>query len=431
MTSGFAPLRDKINHRGPQATAAIVVAMEAARGAMILKNILPGKEDLIRGLPRPSDLDGASRWVADIADRVPATQVVWIIHSAPDRIHHIVIGPGLLHYQFAPSKKRKLELVIDRLMTCWSEGDLALECSITSGEFEESLEKIAEQIGINGVITGLPQQVRRIAIVAGGELSDIPFAALPTPGTTEPLGLRYALSDLPCLSARLPLHQRSVRRRGEKLLLVSPPAAMLTPAAGRAAHTVLDGEHATAARLQETLKLHRHRQVRIDSHGQHEHADAIRSWLQLAPEGLDGRLWAQDLQQMDLSSCGTLVLGACESGMAKRAGRDERVGFVRAALSAGAAAVVAARWIAADPVAATVLDRFERYVRYLPRDLALQQAQLDVYRRAPGTPANVPTLEHPARWACWTLYGDSSWQTGARPVRRSLRRSLDQRRRHG
>ena len=422
---------EKLSHRGPEAAAAIVAAMEAARGAMILENIVPGGNGLTRDLPRPSDLDGACRWVSNMADRVPAAQVVWIIHSAPDRIHHAVMGPGLLHYQFVPSQKRNLERAIDRLITCWSEDDQALEASIVSSEFDEFLREIAEQLGIDAVIAGLPQRVRRIAMVAGGELSDIPFAALPVPGATEPLGLRYALSDLPCLSARLPLHQRSAQLRGERLLLVSPPASSLSRAAGRPAHTVLDGEDATTAKLRETLGSHRHRQVRIDCHGQHEHADARRSWLQLVPEGPGGRLWAHDLQRMDLSGCGTLVLGACESGMAQRTGRDERVGFVRAALSAGAAAVIAARWIAADPVAATVLDRFERYVRYLPRDLALQRAQLDVYRREPGTPVTISAIEHPARWACWTLYGDSGWQTAARRVHRSLRRSVDQRRRHG
>ncbi len=418
----------KLEVRGPEATAAIVVAMEAARGAMILENILPGQEGILRDLPQPNDLGGAWRWATGIADGLPRGQVVWIIHSANDRVHHAVIGPGLLHYEFVASERKKLELAIDDLISCWSEGGVVLERSISGGEFEVYLEEIAEQVGVSAVVVGLPQDVRRIAIVAGGKLSDIPFAAMPARGATEPLGLRYALSDLPCLSARLPLHRRSRRLRGERQLLVSPPAATLTRAAGRSADTVLDGEHATAARLREALGLRRHRQVRIDTHGQHEHDDATRSWLQLAPDGPGGRLWAQDLQQMDLSGCGTLALGACEAGMAQRTGRDERVGFVRAAISAGAAAVVAARWIAADPVAATVLDRFERYVRYLPRDLALQQAQLDVYRHAPGIPLDVPAVEHPARWACWTLYGDSGWQTGVRPVHRSLRRSLDQRR---
>jgi CHAT domain-containing protein len=248
---------------------------------------------------------------------------------------------------------------------------------------------------------------------------------------TEPLGLRFALSDLPCLSARLPLHRRSLRIRGDRLLLVSPAADRLTQATGRRTRKVLSGESATPAELRETLELRRHRQVRIDSHGQYDHSDPRKSWLQLSPEGPEGHLHPAELQAMDLRGCGTLVLGACESGMTQRTGRDERNGFVRAAVHAGAPAVVAARWIAIDAVAAIVLDRFENYVRYLPRDLALQQAQLDVYRRTPGIPTDVPAVDHPTRWACWTLYGDSGWQTRAGPVRRSLRRNLGRWRRHG
>lgn len=412
-----------------EAAAAIVVAMEAARGAAILGRILPDEVGLARDLPRPGDLGGAWQWVSNMADRLPPSQVVWIIHSTPGRVHHAVMGQGLLDHTSVTSQRKNLTDAIETLMTCWSNED-SLERSITGGEFDESLQEIAAQVGISAVIPKLPPRVRRIAIVAGGELSDIPFAAMTATRGTEPLGLRFALSDLPCLSARLPLHRRSLRIRGDRLLLVSPPAGGLTRAAGRRGRTMLDGAHATRAMLQTQLEFHRHRQVRIDSHGQHEHDDSAKSWLQLAPEGADdGRLWPQELQWMDLRGCGTLVLGACESGMARRIGRDERIGFVRAAVHAGAAAVVAARWAAEDSVAATVLDRFERYVRYLPRDLALQQAQLDVYRRAPGTPVDLPAIDHPARWACWTLYGDSGWQTRAGPVRRSLRRSLDQRRR--
>jgi CHAT domain-containing protein len=193
---------------------------------------------------------------------------------------------------------------------------------------------------------------------------------------------------------------------------------------------VLADERATLTGLRAALQLHRYRQIRIDCHGQDGHGGSMTSWLQLAPDGPDGRLRPQDLQEMDLRGCGTLILGACESGMARRIGHDERVGFVRAAVHAGAPAVIAARWRAQDAVAATVLDRFEHYVRYLPRDLALQRAQVDVCRGAFGVPTDIPAVEHPARWACWTLYGDSGWQTRAGPVRRLLRRSLDSRRRY-
>jgi tetratricopeptide (TPR) repeat protein len=415
-----------------EATAAIVVAMEAARGATILERILPGEAGLVRHLPRPNDLKGAWRWVDHIARRLPRSQVVWIMHSTPDRVHHAILGQELLYHISVPSRRDHLTSTIDGLMDCWST-DENLEASIVDGQFEKLLDEVAAQVGVDAVLPKLPPHVRRIAIVAGDALSDIPFAAVKIRERLEPIGLQFALSDLPCLSAQLPLHRRARRLRGDRLLVVSPPADGITRAATRRGCTVLDGELATLRTLRAELGLHRHHQVRIDCHGQHEHREPMRSWLQLAPAGSDGQLRPEDLQWMDLRGCGTLIIGACESGMAQRKGRDERIGFVRAAVHAGAPAVIAARWLAHDVVAAIVLDHFERYVRYLPRDLALQRAQFDACRAVsgmPGVSANIPAIDHPARWACWTLYGDSGWQTSAGPLRRSLRHRFSQWRRH-
>jgi CHAT domain-containing protein len=197
--------------------------------------------------------------------------------------------------------------------------------------------------------------------------------------------------------------------------------------AAAAAHTMLDGRvgrEATCDRLREHLP--RHRQVRIYCHGSYDENDPeTSSWLQMMPAGPQGRLTPDELQRLDLGRCGILVLGACESGMGERIGRDERVGFVRAALRAGATSVVAATWIAMEPMAGRLLDRFERYLRYLPRDVALQRAQRDAHRGVlvrPEDAPHVPNVRHSAWWSCWTLYGDPGWQTGAGPIRRAVRR---------
>jgi CHAT domain-containing protein len=116
--------------------------------------------------------------------------------------------------------------------------------------------------------------------------------------------------------------------------------------------------------------------------------------------------------------------------MAQRIGADERAGFVRAAFVAGAASAVAARWVAPADVAAELLGRFESYARHEPRDVALQLAQRDVHFSAGGDAAPAPygrrgtARAHPANWACWTLYGDSGFQTRAGPVRRRVRSTL-------
>jgi tetratricopeptide (TPR) repeat protein len=313
----------ELQQRGPEAAAAVVVAMEAARGAAILGRILPNNAALARDLPSPNDQRGAWQWVKRMADGFPRSQVAWLLHSTPDHVHHAVIGRDLLYHASIPCVRDELESAINWLTACW-EHPAFLEASVKWGEFDEFLAKLASRIGLNTVIPLLPSHVERIAVAAGGALSELPFAAMTVPGDTEPIGLRYALSDLPCLSARRPLNRRSLRLRGDKRLLVSPPTGLTTAARTRA-DTVLEDEQATPTALQAALELHRYRQVRIDTHGQHDPADPEKSWLQLAPDGPDGRLDADELQSMDLRGCGTLVLGACESGMAKRIGRDERL----------------------------------------------------------------------------------------------------------
>ncbi len=426
---------------GAAAVASLVVAMEAARGAAILGRILPAEDGRLRQLPNPDDDASAWAWIRASANHLPRDQAVWLMHATPFRLHHAVLGRHLLYHVDVDCRRDELAEAVDELAGCWSEQ--ILESPLGRDAFDAAAARIAGLIGLADVLWHLPPRMRRLALVAGGALADIPFAALPAAGRSAaggsrpadarlgpalPLGLRVALSELPCLSARRPLAQRSQTVRGERHLLVSPPAEGITSARGHRGN-VLDGDEATPDRLRAALGERRHRQVRLDCHGRY---DPRRAWLQLAPAGPPGRLGPEELQAMDLGGCGTLVLGACESGMATRVGRDERTGFVRAGLHAGAAAVVAARWVAADPVAAAVLDRFHHHLRLLPRDLALRQAQREIHAGVPaGAGAGavprgwdeVAAPGHPARWACWTLYGDAGWQTAAGPVRRGVRRA--------
>ena len=94
--------------------------------------------------------------------------------------------------------------------------------------------------------------------------------------------------------------------------------------------------------------------------------------------------------------------------------RTTRAAFIVGALLA----------VAAAPAAEAVLAGFERYLRFLPRDLALRQAQLDVRDGVAPLSAPVPDISHPVWWACWTLYGDAGYQTSAGPLRRLVRRRL-------
>ncbi|MBA8930757.1 tetratricopeptide (TPR) repeat protein [Kutzneria viridogrisea] len=415
------------NRARAEAAAGVVVAMEAARGATILSAIDPDATALTRGLPRPNDPVGSWRWLCGTTRELPESQAVWMMHVTRRQVHHAIVSRDRVDYVSVAVERKDLEGAVDSHKAFW--GEETLDHAISDGSFERSLAVLAERIGVAEVVGRvIPPGVSRIAIVAGGALSDVPFAGLPVPGTGERLGLRYALSDLPCLSALGPLRRRAQRQRGDRPLLVRPPASDLTKASRYFTWkwwNVLKGEKATPGELRERLRAHRHHWVRIDSHGKHAHEDPAQSYLELAPEGPQGHLRPESLQGMDLSHCGTVVFGACESGMAKRRGREERTGLVRAAVVAGAASVLASRWVAEDRVAAFVLDRFGRYIRHLPRDVALQRALLDVQAGALRTRTDLTVHDHPAWWACWTLHGDTGPQTGVGPTRLRLRRELD------
>ncbi|WP_165967975.1 CHAT domain-containing protein [Saccharopolyspora elongata] len=418
---------DRAIERGEEyAVAAAVIAMEAARGSAILPRILPGEEPPVRDLPGTGDLAGAWRWIRRAVRGLPRKQLIWMLHATPDGVHHAFIwrsGPFGLHVRHTlvsgePGRtKIGLANAIDELKDCWRygvrlEGRLRTPGKAARSIFDEKLNAVEGLLGI-GRLGKLPEHIERIAVVAGGDLAEVPFALLPCPGEPEKLlGGEYALSDLPCLSIRRPLRRRARGQRGTRgrqMLLVQPNAAdpdtvdeqALEPAEEVPGRKVLDRAAATPAALREALASGGYRQVRIDGHGLFQPDSARDSILLLAPEGESGELSAREFQAMNLVGTGTLMLGACESGMAERIGRDERTGFVRAAFLAGASSVVAARWDALDDVAARVLNSFEKNLRRHPRDIALFRALQEEHEKHHAGPSG-----HPARWAVWTLYGD-------------------------
>lgn len=373
----------RVAREGGKALPGLVVAVEAARGATML--------DEPRDLPRFTDLPGAKRWLRSTIRHLPRDQVVWMMHATPDQLHHVIIGRRVTHFTTDVHISALTEAV--HRLKAWKP-------RYAPAILGRLLVELAGLIALEDVLKALPRKITRIAVVAGDVLADIPLAGLPVPGTKLHLGQTHALSSLPCLSALPQLHRRSQRQRGDDTAIFSPDPAL------RRART--RGENfTTAADLERTLKEHRHQRIRIVAHGTHDRAHPERSWLRFGDE----RVSAEALGNMDFSACGTLVLGSCESGMAQPRGRDEKVGFVRAAITAGASAVVAARWLAEQEVAALVLDAFDRHLAKLPRDRALQHALIEVADR------------HPADWACWSLYGDAGFQTKAGPLRRRLRKN--------
>lgn len=359
----------RVRREGGKALAGLVVAIEAARSTAILTEP--------RDLPSFVDLPGARRWLARATRRLPKDQVVWMMHATPDQLHHVIIGRRITHVTTSVHIG-ELTDTIRRLKAWKPKYDNAILGTL--------LGELTRLIALDEVIRALPPKATRIAVVAGDVLADVPLAGLPVPGTDHHLGVTHALSSLPCLSALGPLQRRSRGQRGDETVIFQK-----------------------AAELQRTLEEGRFHRVRIDAHGTNDRLNPGQSWLEFRDE----RMSVDALGKLDFSACGTVVLGACESGMTQRRGHDKGTGFVRAAITAGAASVVAARWKTGDEVARKVLDAFDHHLAKLPRDRALQHALREVADR------------HPADWACWSLHGDAGVQTSAGPLRRRLRKNGD------
>ena len=246
---------------------------------------------------------------------------------------------------------------------------------------------------------------RRVLVVPHAQLGALPWAALsdrPRDGPRD--GQRdghQALADCfeiavaPSARAALrglqrpPVPARRVLALGESSRL--PHAAAEAQAvAGQFAHGQAGvGAAATLALLRQqagqadVLHLACHAQFRSDN--------PRFSALHLHDEVLTADL----VESLALRPC-TVVLSACETGLADTSTGDERIGLVRAFSVAGAARVVASLWPVDDGVTAGFMARFyQALTAGAAPAAALRQAQLATRRLHP----------HPYFWAAFTLYG--------------------------
>ncbi len=238
----------------------------------------------------------------------------------------------------------------------------------------------------------------RVMVVPHAQLNALPFAALEDAGkpeATSALGLQVQMCMAP--SARVGLRGLRGHARAPLHLLALGESSRLPHAAAEVQALVplfqtnasRTGAEATLANLQQhaasadVLHLACHAQFRSDN--------PRFSALHLA----DGALTAEAAERLPLNAC-TVVLSACETGVADTAQGDEMVGLVRAFLVAGAARVLGSAWPVDDEATAAFMALFyAALVRGDGAAGALQAAQRGL--RAEHA--------HPAFWAAFTLYG--------------------------
>ena len=236
---------------------------------------------------------------------------------------------------------------------------------------------------------------RRVLLVPHGPLAALPFAALPGPRGAlgqcfewaQVSSARAALRGLarPALPARRAL----VLGESSRLPHAAREAALVASlfAGGQA----LVGDRATL----QTLRRHAADAdvVHLACHAQFRTDNPRFSALHLH----DGLLTVDAVETLGLRAC-TVVLSACESGLAQTGLGDDSVGLVRAFLVAGAARVVASLWPVDDEITAAFMTRFYRALAAgSSAASALGQAQREIQQAHP----------HPHHWGAFTLHG--SW----------------------
>lgn len=235
--------------------------------------------------------------------------------------------------------------------------------------------------------------VRRVLVVPQGELAGVPFAALHD--GRHSVGERWRLAVAP--SARLALRGLG-RWPGAPQRLLAVADARRLPGARQEAQAVaacypmsrviVDGEatvealHAAAPGV-DVLHLGCHAIFRSDN--------PRFSALQLA----DAPLTADLVETLPLRGA-LVVLGGCETGLARSVAGDEMFGLVRSFLVAGASRVLASLWPVDDERTARLLVAFHQALRAGDEPgLALQRSREQMRQADP----------HPRAWGAFVLFG--------------------------
>lgn len=169
----------------------------------------------------------------------------------------------------------------------------------------------------------------------------------------------------------------------------------------RRAVVALDEQASEAALL---TQMSGARVIHIASHAAVDAERPLYSRIELWPDssaGDDGRLHLFELAGRDVPA-ELVVLSGCSTARGQVLGGEGAMGLHYGFRAAGSAASVGTLWHVDDEASGALMVRFYHHLRAgLPKDRALQQAQLDFLAEAEGMRAS------PFYWAAPVLYGDA------------------------
>jgi CHAT domain-containing protein len=245
----------------------------------------------------------------------------------------------------------------------------------------------------------------------------VPFQAIRKEGGPYLLQ-QYTITYAPSVSALLEMRKRADRIKagpGGRVPVLAVGGVNFTPdlkplpASGPEAEgiaalfggrgRVLTGDQATRDGI--TRVAGSARFLHLATHGLVNGARPLFSALAVTPSGGDdGRLYAHDLMDLDLSA-ELVVLSACETALGKEYRGEGTIGLAWATFVAGSPAVVVSQWSVADDSTARLMKGFYERLNAgtdPTKAEALRQAQLALLKDR--------KTRHPFYWAPFVLVGD-------------------------
>jgi hypothetical protein len=283
---------------------------------------------------------------------------------------------------------------------------------------------------LDSAVAGFPPGIRRVIIIADGNLHRIPFDVLRLHDGKMVLQ-HFATSSAPSAAALLALWQRPASTRPMRLLAFGDPifdraastpigavsaedfrstlspggSLPRLPASSLEARSVARFAPAADVRLRDSASaaflkhapLDRYRIIHFATHALVDEHDNAATALALSPSaGESGFVSPSELAQLHLDA-DMVVLSACRSARGVLIGGEGVQGLTTPLLEAGARSVVASRWKVDDQRTETFMaDFYTELARGLPVSDALRATKLIAIERG-ATPRD---------WAAFTVVGD-------------------------
>jgi CHAT domain-containing protein len=342
----------------------------------------------------------------------------WSVTPGSTAVEYAMIGDTLLIWTAADTTLRLSRSTIDRsLLTRTIERvRSSLEMGVDEAALRPDLARLHEWL-INPVEDRFGPLGSPLVVVADGEISGVPFAALYDSRRRRYLAERHPLRFAG--SMKNTGMNADPTRRDPRVLLVADPnhGATAPPGLGRLPGAraevdavkdgyrrtkVLQGSAATRSALESEFQ--RSDVLHFAGHAVFDDNRPEQSYLVVAPvadaTGED-RLSAADLEGMDLRHMRLAVLSACQTLRATDGRSGGFAGFAAALLSAGAGGVLGSLWRVDDEATRALMVEFHRAYREsgnAPR--ALRAAQIRLRTSAD------PALRSPAAWAGFRYTGN-------------------------